>query len=62
MPREQSEHWDKVWEKVKGYFSAMTSLIEPYLGPGRLDYLEEDRYSVKERTRIEVDLMGMAQY
>ena len=58
-PKEGSEHWGKVWGKVKGFFGEVRYAMEPFFGPARLDFLE-DKYtaglSPVERIEMKRDL------
>ena len=55
LPKEGSEHWGKVWGKVKAFFSEVRYAMEPFFGPANLDILE-DKYmsglSPMEQTEI----------
>jgi len=60
IPRERSNPLAGVVNKVKNTFAIVTSALEPYFGPARLDYLDGSAsLSAKEMAMINADLNGV---
>ncbi len=60
VPSERRNPLAGVVNKVKNTFAIVTSALEPYFGPARLDYLDGSaNLSAKEMAAINADLNGV---
>ena len=63
IPRESTDHWGEVVNKVKSVFGIVTSAVEPYFAATRLECLDSDyrvNLSAKEKALMDGNLMGIA--